>query len=137
RTQWLYGHEGSSPSSGTKTNNRGAGSTEQLTRLTPLSPKLEAAWNSTLLTLLLVIAKILVAFFTGSLALFSQAADSGFDLVALFITIFAVQISSSPPDEDHPYGHGKFESLSALVQSLLLIGLQAWIIIASIGRLTG
>ncbi|HWF43809.1 MAG TPA: cation-efflux pump [Candidatus Kapabacteria bacterium] len=98
--------------------------------------KLQVAWASVFVTLFLIAAKLVIGLSTGSLAILSQAADSGFDLVAVIITLLAVRVSSIPPDEDHPYGHGKFESLSALLQGLLLLGITAWIATSAISHLT-
>ena len=99
--------------------------------------KLQVAWTSVFITLFLIAAKLTIGLSTGSLVILSQAADSGFDLVAVIITLLAVRVSSVPPDEDHPYGHGKFESLSALLQGLLLLGITVWIAIAAISHLIG
>ena len=99
--------------------------------------KLQVAWASVFVTLFLIVAKLVIGLSTGSLVILSQAADSGFDLAAVIITLFAVRVSSIPPDEDHLYGHGKFESLSALLQGLLLLGVTVWIAVAAISRLTG
>lgn len=94
-----------------------------------LFPKLQAAWISLAVTIILVTAKLAIGLATGSLAILSLAAESGIDLAAVLITLLAVRVSSIPPDEDHPYGHGKFESLSALAQGLLLLGVTIWIVI--------
>ena len=99
--------------------------------------KLQAAWISLFITGILVAAKLAVGLATGSLAILSLAAESGIDLVAVLITLLAVRISSIPPDEDHPYGHGKFESLSALAQGLLLLGATLWIVIHAATHLAG
>ncbi|HZK75785.1 MAG TPA: cation diffusion facilitator family transporter, partial [Candidatus Kapabacteria bacterium] len=100
-------------------------------------PKLQAAWISLAVTMVLVAAKLAVGLATGSLAILSLAAESGIDLAAVIITLLAVRVSSIPPDEDHPYGHGKFESLSALAQGLLLLGATVWIVFNATGNLIG
>jgi cation diffusion facilitator family transporter len=97
--------------------------------------KLRITWNSIFLTLLLIGAKLAVGLSTNSLSILSQATDSGLDLVALLITLFAVRISAIPPDDDHLYGHGKFENLSALLQSLLLLVITGFIAYEAIHRL--
>jgi len=84
--------------------------------------KVQVAWVSLLVTFLLLIAKLAIGLMTGSLVILSLAAESGVDLASVLITLLAVRVSSIPPDEDHPYGHGKFESLSALAEALLLLG---------------
>jgi cation diffusion facilitator family transporter len=58
--------------------------------------------------------KIVVGLLTGSLGILAEAAHSGFDLLAAAMTFFAVRFSGKPADREHPYGHGKMESLSAL-----------------------
>jgi cation diffusion facilitator family transporter len=103
----------------------------------PTAKKLQAAWISLAVTLVLLVTKLAVGLATGSLALLSLAAESGIDLAAVLITLLAVRVSSIPPDEDHAYGHGKFESLSALAQGLLLLVATVWIAWSAIQRLTG
>ena len=60
-------------------------------------------------------AKFAVGIAIGSLALISEALHSSVDVVATVITWLVVRVSDQPADEEHHYGHGKFESLSALV----------------------
>ena len=67
-------------------------------------------------SLLLTCAKLAVGFLTGSLGLLAEAAHSALDLVASVITFFSVRIAGRPADEDHPYGHGRAENLSAIVR---------------------
>ena len=52
----------------------------------------------------------------------------GLDLVAAAVTLWAVRASSRPADPEHPYGHGKFENLSALFETVLLLATCFWII---------
>lgn len=79
--------------------------------------------------------KIVVGLLTGSLGILAEAAHSGFDLLAAAMTYVAVRISGKPADREHPYGHGKIESLSALFETLLLLGTCLWIIYAATNRL--
>jgi cation diffusion facilitator family transporter len=103
----------------------------------PPAKKLQVAWFSLAVTTVLLAAKLAVGLATGSLALLSLAAESGIDVAAVLITLLAVRVSSIPPDEDHPYGHGKFESLSALAQGLLLLVATIWIVFSAIHGLMG
>ncbi len=103
----------------------------------PPGKKLQVAWISLGVTTILLAAKLAVGLITGSLAILSLAAESGIDLAAVLITILAVRVSSIPPDDDHPYGHGKFESLSALAQGLLLLVATTWIVLSAVHGLTG
>jgi cation diffusion facilitator family transporter len=68
----------------------------------------------------LTLAKAIVGFSTGSLALLSEAAHSLIDFAATLMTYVAVRMSGKPADEEHHYGHGKIESISALAETGLL-----------------
>jgi cation diffusion facilitator family transporter len=80
-------------------------------------------------------AKLGFGLATESLGLLAEAAHSGLDLVAAVVTYFAVRYSDKPADAEHPYGHGKIENLSALVETLLLLATCGWIISEGIERL--
>src|SRR5438552_2281710 len=62
-------------------------------------------------------AKFVVGIAIGSLALISEALHSSIDVVATVITWMVVRVSDLPADEEHHYGHGMLESISALVGS--------------------
>jgi cation diffusion facilitator family transporter len=94
-----------------------------------------AALASLVVALLLVAAKVAAALASGSLALLSEAAHSAMDAAATALTYIAVRIASRPPDEDHPYGHGKAENLSALVETLALLGLSMYIAFRAVAQL--
>ncbi len=79
--------------------------------------------------------KFSVGFLTGSLGILSEALHSGLDLVAAVITYFSVRISDKPPDDNHHFGHGKVENLSALIETLLLLLTCVWIIYEAVSRL--
>ncbi len=61
-----------------------------------------------------VCAKLGVGWGTGSLTVLGAALESGLDLLNLIIGMTLVSIAARAPDEDHPYGHDKFESLGTL-----------------------
>lgn len=79
--------------------------------------------------------KLVVGLATGSLGILSEAAHSGLDLVAAAVTFFAVRVSGRPADRRHTYGHGKIENLSALFETLLLLGTCVWIAAEAVQRL--
>jgi len=85
----------------------------------------------------LTIAKAVVGAFSGSLALLSEAAHSAVDFAATIMTWYAVRISGKPADEEHHYGHGKVESVTALIATGLLFVLSAFVIWEAVRRLTG
>ena len=62
----------------------------------------------------MTLGKGVVGVLTGSLAILSEAAHSLIDLAATIMTYFAVRVSGKPADEEHHYGHGKVESVTAL-----------------------
>lgn len=70
-------------------------------------------------------AKLSIGFWSGTLSLIADGLDNLFDGVSNVIGLIAVRISSRPPDEDHPYGHRKFETLAALFIALALF-ITAW-----------
>ncbi len=80
-------------------------------------------------------AKFVVGVAIGSLALISEALHSSVDLVATVITWMVVRVSDKPADEEHHYGHGKIESLSALGVIAMLYVLAGGILVAAWGRL--
>ena len=92
--------------------------------------RLSVASNSAL-----VLAKLLVGLWIGSVAVISEAIHSAVDLVAAFIALFAVRQSAKPADADHPFGHGKFENISGTVEALLIFGAGAWIIYEAVKKL--
>jgi cation diffusion facilitator family transporter len=85
----------------------------------------------------LTLAKGVVGFLTGSLAILSEAAHSLIDLGATVMTFFAVRVAGRPADEEHHYGHGKVESISALAETALLFVLSGVVIWEAAGRLLG
>ncbi len=80
--------------------------------------------------------KLVIGLWTGSLGILSEAIHSGLDLVAAFMTLLAVRVSGKEPDREHQFGHGKFENLSALGETLLLVITCVWIIFEAIHRLS-
>jgi cation diffusion facilitator family transporter len=106
-------------------------STIDLTR----SEKQRAAFNSVLAALGLTGMKLVVGILSGSLGILAEAAHSGLDLVAALVTLVAVSVSDRPADEAHPYGHGKVENISALIETLLLFVTCAWIIYEAVRRI--
>lgn len=106
---------------------------------TPLTRKYffkneNAADRVTLLGLWVNIALSVVKFLGGvffhSAVLVADAGHSLSDLFSDFITLWAVQIARLPADDDHPYGHGKFEAVGSLFLSIILlftgIGVGSW-----------
>jgi cation diffusion facilitator family transporter len=93
------------------------------------------ALSSVIAAILLTSTKLTVGLLTGSLGILSEALHSGLDLIAAIMTYFAVIFADKPPDEDHHYGHGKIENLSALGETILLLITCIWIIYEAVNRL--
>src|SRR5271155_4798475 len=83
----------------------------------------------------MAIAKFVVGVAIGSLALISEALHSSVDVVATIVTWMVVHFSDRPADEEHHYGHGKLESVSALGIIALLYVLAGGILVESYSRL--
>jgi cation diffusion facilitator family transporter len=97
--------------------------------------KHRAALSSVLAAIFLTLVKLVVGLLTGSLGILAEVAHSALDLVAAAVTLFAVRVSGRPADQQHTYGHGKVENLSALFETLLLLVTCAWIMYEAIQRL--
>jgi cation diffusion facilitator family transporter len=97
--------------------------------------KQAVALSSVVASAFLALAKLVVGLMTGSLGILSEAAHSLLDLGAAGLTYFAVRVSDQPADEGHPYGHGKVESVSALIETGLLFVTGLYIIREAILRL--
>src|SRR6201997_1762677 len=80
-------------------------------------------------------AKFVVGAAIGSLALISEALHSSVDVVATVITWMVVRVSDRPADQEHHYGHGKLESVSALGIIAMLYVLAGGILVESYSRL--
>jgi cation diffusion facilitator family transporter len=97
--------------------------------------KRSAALFSVLAAFGVTVLKLVTGLLTGSLGMLSEAAHSGIDLIAAAITFFSVQVSDLPADADHTYGHGKIESLSAGIESVLMFASCVWILSEAIHRI--
>ncbi len=97
--------------------------------------KRAAALSSVVAAVALTSFKIIVGLLTNSLGILAEAAHSGLDLVAALMTFFAVGMSDKPPDEQHNFGHGKIENLSALFETVLLLATSGWIVYEALHRL--
>lgn len=72
---------------------------------------------------------------TGSVALLGSLVDSLLDVVASAINLFAVRTALEPPDAEHRFGHGKAEAIAGLLQSAVILGSAAFLMLESIARL--
>src|SRR5271168_126575 len=97
--------------------------------------KRRVARNSMVAAAAMTVLKLAAGLLSGSLGVLSDAAHSALDLVGVTLTFFSVQVSDKPADEDHTYGHGKFENLSAFGEAGLMALSCAWIIWEAMQRI--
>ena len=83
----------------------------------------------------LIAVKLAVGIVTGSVSVLSEAIHSLFDLIAAIIAFFSVRLADTPPDTDHPYGHGKIEGLSGMVEALLIFAAAGLIIFEAVKKI--
>ena len=102
---------------------------------TPLAVKRSAAIFSVIAAGLVTLLKLLTGILTGSLGMLSESAHSAIDLFASIITLFSVQVADRPADEDHNYGHGKVESLSAFVETGIMFASCVGIVAEAVRRM--
>ena len=93
-----------------------------------------ASLSSIMMALLLVMAKMLVWFFSNSITILASMTDSMMDLVTSVINYIAVRFAIKPPDEDHNYGHAKIEALAGLAQCAFISASAIFLLVSSINR---
>lgn len=84
------------------------------------------------LNMVLALAKGVAGFLGHSFALMADALESLSDVVSSFIVYFGLRLALKPPDEDHSYGHGKFEPIAATVVSMSLTGAALTVAVVSV-----
>lgn len=77
----------------------------------------------------LILMKIIAGILSGSVSIISEAIHSSMDLIASLVAFFSVSQSSKPADKEHPYGHGKIENISGIIEGLLIFVAAAMIIV--------
>jgi cation diffusion facilitator family transporter len=91
-----------------------------------LALKFEAQQQAARLSLsanvFLVIIKIAAGVASGSLSVLAEGVQSLLDIFASAMILITVRAAAAPPDTEHPYGHGKFENMTALIQMTLVLG---------------
>lgn len=80
-----------------------------------------AAWISLISNVLLTIIKVVVGLLFKSPVLIADGVHNAGDVIASAAALGSMRISSRPPDEDHPYGHGKAEVIGASVVATILL----------------
>ena len=104
-------------------------------QMVPHEAKRSAALYSVVAAGLVTALKLAAGLLTGSLGMLSESAHSGIDLIAAAITLFSVRAADRPADDDHNYGHGKIESLSAFVETFIMLASCVWLVSEAIRRI--
>ncbi|MCL4157313.1 UNVERIFIED_CONTAM: hypothetical protein GTU68_000964, partial [Idotea baltica] len=84
---------------------------------------------------LLAVAQLLGGFFAQSQALIADGVHTLSDLASDFVVLFAAKAASKDADEDHPYGHGRFETVATVILGIALGSVAIGIAMSAIGRL--
>ena len=79
--------------------------------------------------------KLGVGWLTGSVGVQSEGIHSSLDLVSAIVAFFTIREAGKPADREHPFGHGKIETLSSLLESLLLVVAAGWIIFEAVDHI--
>ena len=99
------------------------------------SKKLKAASYSLYVNVFLILLKVSVVYVTGSLAILAELLHSGFDLLASIFAYIGIKKAAEPADHSHPYGHEKFENLSSLAQTILIVLTSIFVIYEAVTRI--
>jgi cation diffusion facilitator family transporter len=86
-------------------------------------------------TICLLSLKLILGIISGSIAVLSDAIDSGTDVVGGTAALISVRVATWPADEDHPYGHGKVESISASVAATVVAIGGGFVVFQAVRRL--
>lgn len=100
-----------------------------------MKTNINAAVLSIISNSILITIKIIASLVTGSISILSEALHSLSDLAASIITFYSVRSSYAPPDKKHPYGHGRYENVSASIEALLVILAAIYIMYEAILRI--
>jgi len=84
---------------------------------------------------LLIIFKVVAGILSGSVSIISEAIHSAMDLVASIVAFLSVRGSAKPADKDHPYGHGKIENISGVVEGVLILIAAGMIVVEAAKKL--
>ncbi len=97
--------------------------------------KLQAASFSLAVNVLLILLKLSVVYVTGSLAILAELLHSFFDMLASIFAYAGIRKAQEPADDSHLFGHEKFENLSSLAQTVLIVITSFVIIYEAYGRI--
>ncbi|MFH0865783.1 MAG: cation diffusion facilitator family transporter [Bacteroidota bacterium] len=100
-----------------------------------MNKKVKTASLSIFSNTFLIIVKVFAGIMSGSVSIISEAIHSFIDLLAAIIAFFSVKVSDKAPDEEHPYGHGKYENISGVIEGFMIFIAAGWIIYEAINKI--
>jgi cation diffusion facilitator family transporter len=86
-------------------------------------------------SIVLATMKLVAGVLGHSFALIADGVESTLDIVSASVVWSGLRIAATPPDENHPYGHGKAESMAALLVALILLGVAVFLAIQSVAEI--
>jgi cation diffusion facilitator family transporter len=95
---------------------------------------MRTAFLSVAATIVVVAVKLAAAWLSGSVSVLAEGLQSTADVLMSLVAAGTIRYAAQPPDEDHPYGHGKAEVLASAFQMLLVLGSGAYILIRAYWR---
>lgn len=100
-----------------------------------MSLKVRTARLSIYSNSLIIVITFIAGILSGAISLISEAIHTIIDLLAAIMAFVSIKIADSPPDKTHPYGHGKFENISGVIEGLLIVLASLFIIVSSVYRI--
>lgn len=86
-------------------------------------------------SVVLAAVKLAAGVIGHSFALIADGVESTLDIVSASVVWGGLRIAAAPPDENHPYGHGKAESMAALMVAVILLGAAVFLAIQSVAEI--
>ncbi|RKX72758.1 MAG: cation transporter [Spirochaetes bacterium] len=109
----------------------------------PISPEIrlnvlkKASWAGIIGNLLLSALKITAGLVSSSLAVVGDGIDSLSDVVTSMVTLYAAKAGAAPPDPEHPWGHGRAETIATKTLSLVIIMAGLQLLTMTVRKITG
>ncbi|MBU1012081.1 MAG: cation diffusion facilitator family transporter [Bacteroidetes bacterium] len=97
--------------------------------------KLTVQRRIVIISVILFIGKIIAYFLTNSVGILTDALESTVNVLTGFISLYSISVALKPSDADHPFGHGKIESISASIEGFLILLAGLIIIFEAVKRL--
>ncbi|HEX9062727.1 MAG TPA: cation diffusion facilitator family transporter [Clostridia bacterium] len=98
--------------------------------------KTKVAALSVVSNTVLIALKVVAGILSGSVSMISEAIHSSVDLLAALIAFFSIRMAAKPADKSHPYGHGKIENVSGVIEGVLILVAAVFIIKEGITKIT-